>query len=288
MSPMLLLLLGLIGAQPQFGGYRPLSESQFAAAKLRSDPAEGSSAPQDHRVLESALARRGHTGDMTFLQGCGLTDLEADAIALNAELVSRSPDWETYQSAVEAGRTGLLPVDLPTSEPGAADVQAAERADQSARRAFTAPYPGDDLADLVTELRCLTACEVDIRTGDWMQTDDVRALFAETVDRSTLGAFLTLALHMDHLPRLQAEYADVYLRRRADLGLPIEPGLRLQDRSLINLGLPQRYATLILCEDGQPTFAGKVDLAEANRLRERIGLPPENLETRAANGYCGQ
>lgn len=120
-----------------------------------------------------------------------------------------------------------------------------------------------------------------------MQQASVRSLFSETSDAQSIGALLTLALHMDHLPHLQADYADVYLRRHADLGLPVEPGLRLKDRSLVNLGLPQRFATLILCEDGTPAFAGKVDLAAANRLREEAGLPLEDLEAREANGYCG-
>jgi len=224
---------------------------------------------------------------MAFLQGCDLTDAATDAAALNANLVRASHDWHAYQIAVEAGRVGVVPVDLPTSGVSHADVQAAKHADQSARRALSAPHPDGDLGELVTELRLLSMCEVDVQTGSWMQGESVRALFSETSDTSTIGAFVTLALHMDHLPHLQADYAEVYLRRQADLGLPVEPGLKLQDRSLINLGRPQRYATLILCEDGQPTFAGRVDLSEANRLRARAGLPPEDLETRATNSYCG-
>lgn len=286
---MLLLALSLAALLQEPVSFEPLSSDQFAIARLESHQTQrfSLSEAQDQDFLRAALARRGHSGDMTFLQGCDLTDPAADVAALNADLVRASSDWDAYQTAVQAGRIGVVQIDLPTSEVRAADVQAAKRADQAARQALSAPHPNGELGEVVVQLRLFSMCEVDVETGRWMQQDSVRSLFSETSDAQSIGTLVTLALHLDHLPHLQADYAEVYIRRHADLALPVEPGLRLKDRSLVNLGLPQRYATLILCEDGKPTFAGKVDLSAANRLREEAGLPPEDLEAREANGYCG-
>lgn len=285
---MLLLLLSLVTIQLEQGRFEPLSAEQFEIARQAAAAANDQepSASFDETFLRSALERRGHSGDRTFLQGCDLIDASAEAADLNADLVKASDDWRAYQTAVEAGRVGVIDVVLPTSVVRASDVGAALRADQAARAALSAPHPDGEVGDAVLRLRLFSMCEVDLQTGIWMQTEAVRTLFSSSTEPSVINGLMTLALHMDHLPRLQAEYAEAYLSRHAALGAPSELGLKLTDRSLINRGLPQRYATLILCEEGRPVFAGRVDLVEANRLRATLGLAPEDLEMRTANSYC--
>ena len=97
---------------------------------------------------------------------------------------------------------------------------------------------------------------------------------------------MVMALHTDHLPTLQIEYAETYLRLSQQRSLPVEIGLRLIDRGLVNRGLPQKYATLILCEEGTPKFAGRVDLQAANMNRRAFGAPDQSLPELATD-YCG-
>lgn len=115
---MLLLVLSLAAFLQEPVSLEPLSSDQFAIARLETHQTQRSSLSEtpDQDFLRAAPARRGHSGDMTFLQGCDLTDPAADVAALNADLVKASSDWHAYQTAVQAGRIGVVQVDLPTSE----------------------------------------------------------------------------------------------------------------------------------------------------------------------------
>lgn len=281
-----LLLVFALG-QTALAQFAPLSAEQFASAKAAVAASLTGAPPLvDNSYMLAALARRGHSGDLSYLQGCDLSDPNFESRSVNHALVEQSSDWSAYQQAVRSGRMGVLEVRLPTSTVSSEDVSAAKQADQQARAVLSAPAPSADFAQAVLQLRLLSMCEVDRATGQWLGGEATRRFLSETSDASAVADLTLLAMHMDHLPTLQADHGNAYLHRREALGLPIEPGLRLKDRSLINLGLPQKYATLILCEAGVPTFAGQVDLDAANRLRQEMGLSPEDLHARARTGFC--
>lgn|GEM_PF-6667502 len=241
----------------------------------------GSAASPDLIAAETfrreALQRRGHTGDETYLQGCDLTDLQADRHAALARLGRDH----------EVGSPALPPAKVSSELVTPAEIaRAAASRDQDLRKRLTAPIPGGADLDAVLQLRMTDMCEADLRHGLWLQSDAAIELMLTSTDRQTLEDLLLLALHADHLPALQDQYSAIYLARRQSLGLPIEPGLRLKDRSRINAGEPQIYATAVICEAGKAMFPGSTDLRHANLLRAALGLAPQDLAEKDSRGFC--
>lgn len=237
-------------------------------------------------LITAALERRGHNGPKDYLQGCDLSDLQTDYDIANLELVAASPDWPAYHAAwrstVAAGDH-----DDATEPSLASQIRRAAQADQQVRRRLSEPLPDGPLGEAVGSLLRVRLCEQDLANGPLVSSRLALDLFATTEDGTVLRDLYLLALHSDHQPRIQDAYGDIYLRRREAMGWPVESGLRLKDRSRINLGLPQLYATGILCEGGAPVVAGQVDMAAANTLRATLGLPPVVTEAMARDGFCG-
>lgn len=260
------------------------AEARGASTIQEADPQAGQAVADAY--LAQALARRGHTGDRAFLQGCDLTDVKLDAARTRDMLAKRLTDRQAYQDAIESGRLEQGEVRLSTSPVDASAVQVVLTADQAARSALVSDLPEGEVATLILDLRFQSLCEIDFRTGDWLSTPSVKSFFEETEDGAVIQAIMVLALHMDHLPALQIDYAESYLRLMEKRSLPLEIGLRLMDRGLVNRGLPQKYATLILCKEGAPEFAGRVDVHAANMNRRAMGMPDQSL-SELGEGYCG-
>lgn len=287
LSLLLILLSGEAG--PASDPFAPVTPAEFERIKISDDLRHAEARRDANRdaVRDAALQRRGHSGDLAYLQGCDLSDQDADFTVGNLALIAASPDWDSYTAALRAADIAAQG-DEPSTDAAAQTIaRAAALRDQAARRLVAAPLPDGRVGEAVLGLRLVSMCRMDFANGRWLDSSAARNLFATSTDQAVLHDLWLLAIHADHLPRLQDNYADIYLARRAELGLPIEHGLRLKDRAQNNLGLPQPYATGVICEAGKPVFAGKTDLDEANRLRVLAGLAPQDLAQKAAEKFCG-
>lgn len=289
---LLILLLGLLVGTPDAGAQRlsPVSAAEFERTKTHPE-LDRVRADRDASIeasLTAALAVRGYSGDRIYLQGCDLYDQQADYQLANLELILASPDWATY----EADWRAVLPdIEYDDHLPAGSTEEIAHAraiADQSVRKLLTDPLPDGERGKALFQLRSVNSCIVDLHNGEWLQSPAAVELFETTTDAEVLHDLYLLAMHSDHLPRLQDRFADIYLARHKDLGLPIEPGLRLKDRSSVNFGQLQPYATGVICQDGKPVFAGATDLASANAKRAAVGLPPQDLDEKLATGFCGR
>jgi len=270
--------LGLLIVSALFGGLTSgAAVASSSAAPLHTESAANQDLISATIFRREALQRRGHTGDETYLQGCDLTDLQSDRHAALLKLgrihEAGSPPLPPAKSSPEVVSPTKIARD-------------AASLDQELRNHLTTPAPDGADPDAVLQLRMADMCEADLRHGLWLQSDAAIDLMLTATDRQVLGDLLLLALHADHLPALQDQYSAIYLARRQSLGLPIDPGLRLKDRSRINAGEPQIYGTAVICEAGRAVFAGRTDLRHANLLRAALGLAPQDLAEKDSRGFC--
>jgi hypothetical protein len=268
--------VGLLVLSTLFGGFTSVAVTASSAAPVRSVSAESQDLMAAATFRREALQRRGHTGDETYLQGCDLTDLQSDRHAARIKLGRAHPLMPPLPPA-KSSPEELIPATV---------ARDSASLDQELRNRLTTPTPEGVDPEAVLQLRMADMCEADLRHGQWLQSDAAIDLMLTSTDRQVLGDLLLLALHADHLPALQDQYSAIYLTRRQNLGLPIEPGLRLKDRSRINAGEPQIYATAVICEAGRAAFAGSTDLRHANLLRAALGLPPQDLAEKDSRGFC--
>ena len=237
-------------------------------------------------MLTSALTRRGHSGDRTYLQGCDLFDASASYDEANKSLIEASGTWEQYMALWQAAFPDHDYARRVFEGPPEQVARLRAQADQQARGPMSEALPDGELGSAVMGLRMVNQCAVDTPNSEWLQESEAWKMFQTSNDREVLNGLYYLAMHADDRPQLQARFGDIYEERRRALGWPIEPGLRLIDRAEINLGRPQPYATAVLCENGQPVFAGTVELETANAQRISVGLPPQDLLEKARNGFC--
>ena len=274
-------------ARPPFS---PASKPDYEQVKANPKPdlSDAARVAAAELVLTSALARRGHSGDRSYLQGCDLFDLSATYDEANRDLIDASATWEEYAAYWHAA--------FPNHDyarrvfEGAPEQVAKARAeaDQQARGALGEPLPDGALGSAVVKLRSANQCAVDLPNSEWLEQTQAWRVFQTSNDTEVLNGLYVLAMHADNRPQLQTRFGQIYEERRPSFGSPIEPGLRLIDRAQINLGQPQPYATAVLCEDGRPVFAGTVELETANARRIAAGLPPQDLQQKALSGFCGQ
>ena len=234
------------------------------------------------------MARRGHSGDRSYLQGCDLTDQATAYEEANRKLIAASATWEEYASFWHEALPDLDFGQRQLEGPPEEIAKARADADQRARRLLSDGAPEGQLGAAVSELRLINLCAVDLPNSEWLQEEDALGLFETSTDSDVLRGLYFLAIHADDRPLLQTRFGQIYEERRRSLGWPVEPGLRLIDRAQINLGQPQPYATAVLCENDQPVFAGTVELETANSRRVDAGLPPQDLHEKALNGFCGK
>lgn len=285
----LLLILMWSQAGLAWTPFAPVTPAEFERIKTSDDLSHAAASRNANMasVREAALNRRGHSGDLNYLQGCDLSDQNIDFDVASLELIAASPNWTTYAAALETADVATRQDRPPSNATAEIIAHAAADDDQTARARVAVAFPAGPVGDAVLALRLVSMCRMDLAHGLWLDSPAARNLFASSTDQTVLHDLWVLALHADHLPRLQDDYGEIYLSRREDLGLPVEPGLRLKDRSRVNLGLPQIYATGVICDGLQPVFVGTVDLASANLLRTELGLPPEDLELKAREKFCG-
>lgn len=288
---MLALLLILMWSQTGSASapFTPVTPAEFGRIKA-SDDLSHAKALQDANLVavrDAALQRRGHSGNLAYLQGCDLSDQDTDFAVANLELIAASPDWDSYASALQAADIAAPAEESAMAETAEVVARAAARRDRTARPLFAAALPDGQVGEAVLALRFVSLCRMDLANGRWLDSPAARDLSATSIDQSVLHDLWVLAIHADHLPQLQDDYGEMYLHRRQALGLPAEPGLRLKDRSRVNLGLPQIYATGVICEGRQPIFVGEVNLASANLLRTELGLPLEDLDRKSREKFCG-
>lgn len=284
---LLILMWSQAGSAP--APFTPVPRAEFERVKT-SDDFGRATALRDANlaaVRDAALQRRGHSGDLTYLQGCDISDQDTEFAVASLELIAASPDWESYASALRAADIAAPAEESAVGETAEVVARAAAHRDQTARSRFAAALPDGQVGEAVWALRLVSMCRMDLASGRWLDSVAAKDLFATSTDDAVLHDLWVLAIHADHLPRLQDDYGEMYLRRRQELGLPAEPGLRLKDRSRVNLGLPQIYATGVICDGRQPVFAGRVELASANLLRSQMGLPPQDLERKLKEKFCG-
>ncbi len=284
---LLILMWGQAGSAS--ASFTPVTPAEFERIKI-SDDLSRAKALQDTNLVavrDAALQHRGHSGDLAYLQGCDLSDQDNDFAVASLELIAASPDWKSYASALQAADVAAPDEQSAVAETAEVAARAAARRDQTARPRFATALPDGQVGEAALALRFVSLCRMDLANGRWLDSPAARDLFATSTDQAVLHDLWVLAIHADHLPQLQDDYGEMYLRRRQALGLPAEPGLRLKDRSRVNFGLPQIYATGVICEGRQPVFVGRVDLASANLLRTELGLPPEDLERKSREKFCG-
>lgn len=281
----------LIFAQVDDGGAEVSPESRLAYQKIKANPTPDVS---DHErkaasesVLASALVRRGHSGDRTYLQGCDLFDTSASYDDANLTLIKASGTWEEYAALWQAAFPDHDYARRVFEGPPEQVAKLRAEADQRARGPVSVALPDGQLGSAVTDLRIINQCAVDMLNSEWLQKSEAWRMFQTSNDSEVLNSLYHLAMHADDRPQLQTRFGEIYEERRRSRGWPVEPGLRLIDRAQINLGHPQPYGTAVLCEDGQPVFAGRVDLETANAKRISVGLPPQNLHEKMLNGFCG-
>lgn len=281
----------LVIAQSDHAGLQVLPESRAAYQAIKANPKPALSDAERLAALEpnlvSALARRGHSGDRAYLQGCDLFDASTSYDEANQRLIEASGAWEEYVALWE---DAFPDHDYARRVFEGTPEQVAKlraRADQRARGPITETLPGGVLGSAVMDLRLINQCAVDRPNSEWLQASEAWRMFQTSDDREVLTGLYYLAMHADDRPHLQTRFAEIYEGRRRSLNWPVEPGLRLIDRAAINLGHPQPYATAVLCEEGQPVFAGKVELEAANARRIAVGLPPQDLGEKSLNGFCG-
>lgn len=238
-------------------------------------------------VLKSALARRGHSGDRSYLQGCDLSDASASYEDANRNLIGASASWEEYTAFWHAAFPDHDYARRVFEGPPEQVAKLRAEADQRARGPMSGALPDGELGSAVIDLRIINQCAVDRPNSEWLLESEAWRMFQTSNDREVLNGLYYLAMHADDRPQLQTRFGEIYEERRRSLGLPIEPGLRLIDRAQINLGRSQPYATAVLCESDQPAFAGTVELDAANARRISVGLPPQDLHEKALNGFCG-
>lgn len=281
----------LIFAQGDHAGAQVLPVSRVAYQEMKANPirdvsdAERLAAAEP--VLAAALVRRGHSGDRTYLQGCDLFDASANYDEADRSLVKASGTWEEYAALWRAAFPDHDYARRVFEGPPEQVAKLRAEADQRAREPISEPLPDGQLGSAVMDLRVLNQCAVDRPNSEWLQTSEAWILFQTSNDSEVLNGLYYLAMHADDRPQLQTRFAEIYEERRRSRGWPVEPGLRLIDRAQINLGHPQPYATAVLCEDGQPVFAGAVELEAANARRISVGLPPQDLHEKALSGFCG-
>lgn len=282
----------LIFAQGEISrpAFSPAPRPDYDQVKARPKPdlSETGHVAAAELVLTSALARRGHSMDLSYLQGCDLFDLSATYDEANRDLIDASNTWEEYIAYWHAAfphHDYARRVFDGTPEQVA---KARAEADQQTRAALSAPLPDGELGSAVEKLRSTNQCAVDLPNSEWLEQTQAWRVFQTSNDTEVLNGLYVLAMHADDRPQLQTRFGQIYEERRPSFGSPIEPGLRLIDRAQINLGQPQPSATAVLCEAGRPIFAGTVDLETANARRVAAGLPPQDLREKALSGFCGQ
>jgi len=244
----------------------------------------------DAQIFDALARRGGYVGDRSYLQGCDITSLPASKtyhltrLALTAENFDQ---FLQFQALVEADVTDF-PTPPSDTEDLSVDADRRYEADQAARERLNAPlgdYP-EALADAALDARISRMCEIDLQNGEWLKRASVKTLFLETDDPKVASEIANLALHADHLPEIQDEYAAMTFARGSS-NRPPEIGMRLKDRSLINLGRPQLYGTGVICVEGKPEFAGGKTADQMSLLRQVMQLPPVDLQVLTQNSFCG-
>lgn len=281
----------LIFAQGDDAGAQVSPVSRLAYQEMKANPTPDISDNERlaaiEPVLASALVRRSHSGDRTYLQGCDLFDASASYDEANRRLIKASGTWEEYAALWQAAFPDHDYARRVFEGPPEQVAKLRAEADQRARMPISVALPNGQLGSAVMDLRIINQCAVDTPNSEWLQKSEAWRMFQTSNDSEVLNGLYYLAMHADDRPQLQTHFGEIYEERRRSRGWPVEPGLRLIDRAQINLGNPQPYATAVLCENGQPVFAGRVDLETANARRISVGLPPQDLHEKVLDGFCG-
>lgn len=264
--------------------YRTVAQANFDELNSELDSAAST-------FLERALFERGHTMDLSFVQGCDLGPpawLRWGEIA-RAAIRSRSPDhFEAVRAQVvrDAARFAAIS-DQEHSSDIHAELRTRVEMDQQVRLDLDAPIESDDevAIDAILGERMIRACEIDIQNGEWLKRPEISSLLENSPDSDVILRIVTLALHADHLPTIQQDFANTISNHDDERIRALSR--RLEDRSRINRGLNQFFGTGVICEGVEPVLIGSPDLELVNANRSRAGMLHLDLSELRRGGFCG-
>lgn len=286
MFHIILMLVGLAGGEPR------MDSSEAAYAELKGGGAGRRLERLDSEAavwLDGALARRGHSGDRTFLMGCDLTDPKSDQERRALKRLMQSDDYANFEHSeaqVERLHRAVANSGADLEPQGDEEwlIWAAAH-DQEARRVLGDPAPEgfEGLADEVAALRLEAMC-----AGDFARSARLAGIvdgLAELTPVARRAAFVLL-MHQDHDPGLQAKAAAAFRSLGLDTDFNRNAFSRLADRAALNRGEPQAYGRLYQCATEPPAPDGAALPQEAlDRNRKVIGLEPFEREL---NRVCGR